>query len=100
MPSPIPKYVPRQGGQISLGHYNNTNGKPKVQLPTKVAPKEENHQMMKTKRVVLYHQGKSCLYRGWYVRLWFCDTKANHILAAGRMLESCLWVQIQIMSLP
>jgi hypothetical protein len=38
-----PKYVPRQGGRISLGYYTNIKGKPKVQLPTKVGPKEENY---------------------------------------------------------
>jgi hypothetical protein len=27
----------------------------KVQFPTKVAPKEENHQMLKTKKVILCH---------------------------------------------
>jgi hypothetical protein len=34
-----PKNVPRQRGQISLGYYTNTKGKPKVQLPTNVEPK-------------------------------------------------------------
>jgi hypothetical protein len=48
-----PKNVPRQRGQISLGYYTNTKGMPKVQLPTKVAPKEENHQMLETKKVAL-----------------------------------------------
>jgi hypothetical protein len=59
-----PKYVPRQGSQISLGYYTNTKGKPKVQLPTKVAPKEENHPMLETKKVALCHQGQSCLWHG------------------------------------
>ena len=46
------KYVPRQRGQIILGYYTNTKGNPNVQLPTKVAPKEEKHPMLETKKVV------------------------------------------------
>jgi hypothetical protein len=34
-----PENVPRQRGQLSLDYYTNKNGKPKVQLPTKVEPK-------------------------------------------------------------
>ena len=95
-----PKYAPRLGGQISLGYYANTKDKPKVQLPTKVAPKEENYPMLETKKVALFYQGKSCLCHGWYVRLWSCDTKAHHVSAACQMLGSCLVVQRQILSLP
>jgi hypothetical protein len=94
------KNILRQGCQISLGYYTNTKGNPKVQFPTKVAPKEEKHQMLETKKVALYHRGKSCLWRGWYVRLWHCDTKANHVSTAGRMFENCLEMQRQIMLLP
>ena len=45
------KYVPRQEGQISLGYYTNTKGKPMVQLPANVALKEKNHPMLETKKV-------------------------------------------------
>jgi hypothetical protein len=41
----------RARGHISLGYRTNTKGKPKVQLPTKVAPKEENDEMLETKKV-------------------------------------------------
>jgi hypothetical protein len=53
-----PKHVLRQGGQISLGYHTNTKGTLKVQLPTKVAPKEEKPQMLKTKKLALCHQSK------------------------------------------
>jgi hypothetical protein len=75
----------RQGGQISLGYYTNTKGKPKVQLPTKVAPKEENHQVLATKEVALCRQSKLRLYHGWNVRKWLCATKAYHVCVADGM---------------
>jgi hypothetical protein len=75
-----PKNVPRQRGQINLGYYTNTKGKPNVQLPTEVAPKEENHQMLETKKVALCHQGKLCLCRGRNVRRWLWATKANYTI--------------------
>ena len=59
-----PKYVPRQRGQITLGYYTNTKGKPQVQLPTKVASKGESHPMLETKKVSLWYQDKSCMCRG------------------------------------
>jgi hypothetical protein len=55
---------------------------------------------MECQKVALYYQGKSCLCRGWYIGLWSCDTKANHVSAVGQMLEGCLGVQRQIMLLP
>jgi hypothetical protein len=45
-----PENISRRRGQIRLGYHTNTIGKPKVQLPTKVAPKKENHQMLETKK--------------------------------------------------
>ena len=44
-----------------LAHYNDTKNKPKVQFPTRMAPKKENHPMMKAKKVALCYQGSSCL---------------------------------------
>jgi hypothetical protein len=82
-----PKNVPRQRGQISLDYYTNTKGKPKVQLPTEVAPKEENHQILETKKVALCHQGKLCLCRGRNVRRWLWATKANYDCTTDEMLE-------------
>jgi len=80
-----PNYGPRQGAQTSLGYHTNTKGKPNVQFPTKVAPKEENHQMLDTKKLALCHQDKSCLCRGRNVRRWLCATKANYNCATDRM---------------
>jgi hypothetical protein len=85
---------------ISLGYHNNTKGKPKVQFPTKVVPKEENHQMLDTRKVVLCHQGKSCLCRGRNVRRWFCATKANYDCAADGMLEGGFVSPRQIVFVP
>jgi hypothetical protein len=82
-----PTYVPRQRGQINLGSYTNTKSKPKVQLPTKVAPKEENQPMLETKKVTLFYQGKSCLCRGWNVRRWLWATMANYDCTTDGMLE-------------
>jgi hypothetical protein len=95
-----PKYVMRQGCQISLGYYTNTKGKPKVKFPTKVASKEENHLMLETKKVALFHQGKSCLCCGQNVRKWLCATKANYDCAADGMLEGGFGLQRQIMFVP
>ena len=103
------KSVPRQRGQISLGYYTNTEGKSKVQLPTNVTPKVENHPMLETKKLAwwyqtkpylchgrivngLWCQGKLWFGRGLNFRRWPCDTKANHASNAGQMLESCLAV--------
>jgi hypothetical protein len=82
-----PKNVRRQRGQISLSYYTNTIGKPKVQLPIMVAPKEENHQILETKKVALCHQGKSWLCSGRNVGRWFWATKANYDCTTDRMLE-------------
>jgi len=74
--------------------------KPKVQLPTRMAPKEENHPMLETEKVAICHQTKSCLCRKWYARRWICSTKAIYVCAIGRMVRSCLVVQKQIILLP
>jgi len=95
-----PKYVPRQGGQISLGYHTNTKGKPKVQLPTKVAPKEENQPMLETKKVALFHHGKSCLFRGRKIRRWLWATKANYDCTTDGMLKGGFVLPIQIMVVP
>jgi hypothetical protein len=95
-----PKNVPRQRGQISLGYYTNTKGKPKVQFPTKVAPKEENHQMLETKKVALCHQDKSCLCRGRNVRRWLWATKANYDCTTDETLEGGFVLLRQIMFVP
>jgi tmRNA-binding protein len=92
-----PKYVSRQGGQIRLGSYTNTKGKPKVQLPTKVPPKEKNHPMLETKKVTLFHQGKSSLCREQNVRRWLCATKAIYDCAMDGMLEGRFVIPRQIM---
>jgi hypothetical protein len=83
-----------------LGYYTNTKGKPKVQLPTKVAPKEKNHQMLETKKVALFHQGISCLCHGRNVRRWLCATKANYDCAGDGMLEGGFVSPRQIMFVP
>ena len=70
-----------------MGYFTNTKDKTKVQLPTKVAPSEENHQMLETKKVALCHKGKSCLCRGRNARRWFCATKANHDRTTDKTLE-------------
>ena len=112
------KYVMRQGGQIKLGYYTNTKGKPKVQLPTRAAPKEENHKCWKQKMwrystkayhvcavdgileggFVLPKQIMFVLRMVYKKLIW--DTKANHVSAAGQMLECWFGVQRQIMLLP
>ena len=84
----------------SFGYYTNTKGKPKVQLPTKMAPKEENHQMLETKKVALCHQCKSCLCRGWNVRRWLCATKANNDRTTDKRLEGGFVSPRQIMFVP
>jgi hypothetical protein len=63
-----PKNVPRQKGQISLGYYTNTKGKPKVQLPTKVQ---------------LRRKTTKC----WKQRRWRYATKANRACVVDGMLE-------------
>jgi hypothetical protein len=95
-----PKYVPRQGGQISLGYYTNTKDKPMVQLPTKVEPKGKYHPMLETKKVALYHQGKSCLCHGRNVRRWLWATKANYDCTTEGMLKSGFGLPRQIMFVP
>lgn len=83
-----------------LGYFTNTKDKPKVQLPTRVAPNEENHQMLETKKVTLCHKGKSCLCRGRNARWWLCATKANHDCAVDGMLKGGLVLPRQIMIVP
>jgi hypothetical protein len=82
---------------MSLGYHTNTKGKPKVQLPTNVAPKEENHQMLETKNVILCHQGKSCLCRGRNVRTRLWATKANYDCTMDGMFQGGFVLPRQIM---
>ena len=56
-----------------MDHQTNTKDKWKVELPTKVATKEENHPMWDSKEV-------TCLDKK-------VSVKAYHILIADRMLE-------------
>jgi hypothetical protein len=95
-----PENVRRQRGQISLGYYTNTKGKPKVQPPTKVVPKEENYQMVGTKKMALCHQGKSCFCRGRDISMWFCATKENHACSVDGMLKGGFVLPRQIMFVP
>jgi hypothetical protein len=60
-----------------LGHHTNTKDKLKVQFPTRVAPNEESHLMLETKKVVL------------------C-TKANHVCAACGMFDVGFIIPSQI----
>jgi hypothetical protein len=101
-----PKYVPREKGQIIWAIIPTQKASQKVQFPKKVAPKEENHQMLETKleggfvllrqitivprteyckKVALFYQGKLQLCRGRNVRRWLCITKANRVCAADGM---------------
>jgi hypothetical protein len=83
-----------------LGYHSNIKGKPKVQLPTKVAAKEENHQMLETKKVALCDQGKSCLCRGRNVRKRLWATKANYECTTDGILEGGFVLPRQIMIVP
>jgi hypothetical protein len=65
-----------------------------------VAPKEENHPTLETKKVALSHQGKSYLCHGQNVRRWFCATKANYDCATNGMLESGFVLPKQITIVP
>ena len=99
------------------GHQTNTRCKQKVQFPTKVAPKEENHPMLHTKngfmvlnqtmfvsqtkywKLDLWYQTKSCLCCGRNARNWFYDTKPNHMCRRWNV-KSWLCGPSLIMSLP
>lgn len=110
-----PKYIPRQRGQISLACHTNTKYKPKVQFSTRVAPKDENHPMFKTKKVVLWYQAKLCLCQRGNVKSWFIVLsqimfvprmeyyklvwwyQAKSYLCRGRNVKNWLCAPIQIM---
>jgi hypothetical protein len=61
----------------SLGRYTKIENKPKVQLPTRVAPKEDNHPMLETKK-------------------WLYGTKKIHVCAMDGILEGGFVVSSQI----
>jgi hypothetical protein len=80
-----------------LRYYTNTKNKSKVQLPTKVAPKEKNHQILETKKVPLCNQGKLCLCRGQNVKRWHWAINANYDCTTDGMLGGGFVLPRQIM---
>ena len=83
-----------------LGYYTNTKDKPKVQLSTRVAPKEENHPKLKTNKVNLWYQGKLNFCRGLNVWSWCYDNKPIHVFTVDGMLQVGFMIPSQIMFVP
>ena len=56
--------------------------------------------MLETKKVALFHQGKSSLCREQNIRRWICATKANYNCTTDGMLEGGFVPPRQIMVVP
>lgn len=75
------KICPKKMNARNLGHRTNMKVKLKVQLSTRVAPKE------KKPLIYVWYQIISYLCSGPYVRKWHCSTKTNHDVSVDRILD-------------